>query len=78
MGTNITLLWYITMAVALGFLFGFAIGIAVGISKGKQQSMRQMQLSQLREKLGLDIDKFLKSKDSKSIKKNSFNTKHNG
>jgi len=70
MSTSIPLIWYIAMSVAFGLFLGYAIGMAIGVSKGKQQLIKKIKLLVLREKIDFDIDKLLRSKQSRLVKEN--------
>ena len=57
------------MSVAFGLFLGYATGMAIGVSKGKQQLIKKIKLLVLREKIDFDIDKLLRSKRSRFVKK---------
>lgn len=68
MSTSIPLIWYIAMGVAFGLFLGYAIGMAIGVSKGRQQLIKKIRLLVSREKIDFDIDKLLRSKQSRVVK----------
>jgi len=68
MDASIPLVWYVAMGVAFGLLLGYTIGMLIGVSKGRQQLIKKIKLRVAREKIDFDIDKLLRSKNSKLIK----------